>query len=238
MENNAVQIISNAQLAIAFVPVLVVLSVFYLWSYRYTTVAYAFVRMTVQLILVGYVLTYLFGAEHSLIVVAVLLLMVLVSSYITLRPLENISWSIYTKALLSIAIAGTISLLVGTQLVIGVDPWFEPRYMIPLGGMMYANAMNTVSLAAERYESNIAGLGYYKARNDALNVSMIPTINMLLATGLVALPGIMTGQVLSGVSPLIAVRYQIVIMCIIFAGSAGATLIYLYLLKPSSGRNV
>ncbi len=235
MESNDIIQIALPQLAIPFLLVLAVLAVFYMWSYKCGTVVYAFVRMAAQLILVGYVLTYLFGTDHSLIVVAILLLMMTISSWITLRPLKTITPAIYLKALIAIASAGTVTLLVITEYVIGLDPWFRPQYMIPLGGMVYSNAMNTVSLAAERYEAAIdSGTDYYKARYDALNASMIPIINTLLSVGLVALPGIMTGQVLSGVSPLVAVRYQIVIMCMVFAAGAGATIIYLYLLKPKS----
>ena len=231
--DDIVQIIALPQLAISFAPVALVLAVFYMWAFRCGTVVYAFARMAAQLILAGYVLAYLFGANHPAIIVAVLLVMMLVSGWITLRPLKTITLAMYLKALFAIASAGTATLLTITEYVIGLDPWFRPQYMIPLGGMVYANAMNTVSLAAERYESAVnGGNEYYKARMDALNAAMIPMINTLLAAGLVSLPGIMTGQVLSGVSPLTAVRYQIVIMCMIFSAGAGAAIIYLHLLKP------
>ena len=90
--------------------------------------------------------------------------------------------------------------------------------MIPLAGMAFANAMNSVSLASERLQAEIDnGNSGIKARNTAFQASLIPTINSLFAVGLVSLPGMMTGQILSGVSPLIAVRYQIMVMCMIFA---------------------
>ena len=93
--------------------------------------------------------------------------------------------------------------------------------MVPIAGMIFANAMNTVSLAAERFESECnRGLSYLPARNMAMDAALIPQINALLAVGLVSLPGMMTGQILSGVEPLIAVKYQIVVMCMIFS-SAG-----------------
>jgi putative ABC transport system permease protein len=87
--------------------------------------------------------------------------------------------------------------------------------------MYFANAMNAISLAAERYHSELHnGVPAEKARLTAFHTSMIPQINGLLAVGLVALPGMMTGQILAGVSPLIAVRYQIMIMAMIL-GTAG-----------------
>jgi len=99
--------------------------------------------------------------------------------------------------------------------------------------MIFANAMNTVSLAAERYESERGrGAELTAARRTALDAALIPQINGLLAVGLVSLPGMMTGQILSGVEPLVAVRYQIMVMCMVFgSGGLGAAL-YLAL-RPS-----
>ena len=96
-----------------------------------------------------------------------------------------------------------------------------PSYMIPLAGMIFANAMNAVSLAIERLEAETdRDVPYDRARIIALRASLIPITNSLLAVGLVSLPGMMTGQILSGISPFIAARYQIMVMCMIF-GSAG-----------------
>ena len=92
--------------------------------------------------------------------------------------------------------------------------------------------MNSVSLAAERFETEMArGSSYIEARNTALKTALIPITNSLFAVGLVSLPGMMTGQILSGVPPLVAVRYQIMVMCMLFA-SAGLTAgCYLHLLR-------
>jgi len=115
-------------------------------------------------------------------------------------------------------------LAIVTQLVLDLPRWFEPSFVVPLAGMIFANAMNTVSLAAERFESELSrGADTAEARRTALDASLIPQINGLLAVGLVSLPGMMTGQILSGVEPLIAVRYQIMVMCMVFgAGGLGA----------------
>ena len=104
--------------------------------------------------------------------------------------------------------------------------------VVPLAGMIFANTMNTVSLAGERYESERSrGASSVEARCTALDASLIPQINGLLAVGLVSLPGMMTGQILSGVEPLVAVRYQIMVMCMVFgAGGLGAAT-YLTLLR-------
>ena len=98
--------------------------------------------------------------------------------------------------------------------------------------MIFANAMNAVSLAAERFAAERSdGTDYATARNAAFQTALIPLINSLLAVGLVSLPGMMTGQILSGVSPLLASRYQIVVMCMIFGSSGISAACYLYLAK-------
>jgi putative ABC transport system permease protein len=96
--------------------------------------------------------------------------------------------------------------------------------------MIFANSMNTVSLAAERFESEFnRGEDYVDARRIALDASLIPQINSLFAVGLVALPGMMTGQILSGVDPIIAVRYQIMVMWMTFGSGGLAAVLYLVL---------
>ena len=90
--------------------------------------------------------------------------------------------------------------------------------------------MNTVSLAAERFESEFKrGESYIGARRTALDATLIPQINSLFAVGLVALPGMMTGQILSGVDPNVAVRYQIMVMWMVFGSGGIAAVIYLVL---------
>ena len=102
-----------------------------------------------------------------------------------------------------------------------MSPWFLPSYMIPLAGMIFANSMNCISLAAERLEAELErNVSFDSARNIAFQAALIPITNSLFAVGLVSLPGMMTGQILSGVSPFIAARYQIMVMCMMF-GSAG-----------------
>ena len=110
----------------------------------------------------------------------------------------------------------------------------RPRaYVRALAGMIFANAMNTVSLAAERIEAELQKISdFTPAQRIALDAALIPQINGLLAVGLVSLPGMMTGQILSGVSPVVAARYQIMVMCMIFGSAGLSTIIYLKLCRP------
>ncbi|MCP4366498.1 MAG: ABC transporter permease, partial [Deltaproteobacteria bacterium] len=177
--------------------------------------------MLIQLLMIGYFLIFIFKSDSYLIVFGVLAVMLFASSWIALRTVKIPRRVLYLKSLCSISIGGGIILLLITQGVLNLQPWYLPSYVIPLAGMIFANAMNSVSIALERLDAEIErDVPYDKARVIALRASLIPITNSLFAVGLVSLPGMMTGQILSGVSPFIAARYQIMVMCMIF-GSAG-----------------
>lgn len=224
--SQSIQIIEPLKLALAFVPVAVVIGIMWQWSLQAGNALYSIVRMLIQLLLVGYILTTIFAAESAWIVVAVMLVMVMAASWIALGTVKTARKKLYLYAFWSILTGGGLTLLLITQLVITLEQWFEPRYMIPLAGMIFANSMNSVSLAAERLAAELSRqVEFTQARNEAFQAAFIPTINSMLAVGLVSLPGMMTGQILSGVSPIIAAHYQIVVMCMIF-GSAGLSTAY------------
>lgn len=235
---NTVQTIPLGNLAIAFIPVAAVLLLFVYWHLNYSKAIYALTRMLGQLLLIGYALSYIFAADSAFIIVLVLAVMVLCSSWISLGMVNhNRRLQLYKQALLSIGLGGGIPLFIMTQAVIELQPWYEPRYLVALGGMVFANAMNNVSLAAERFASEISReVDYIRARNIAFNAAMIPVINSLFAVGLVSLPGMMTGQILSGISPFIAARYQIMVMCMIFSSAGLTTACFLTLLKKETCR--
>ena len=126
-------------------------------------------------------------------------------------------------------------LFIVTQLILQLDPWYTPRFIIPLAGMIFSSAMNGVSLASERMQAEInRGINYSDAERIAFNASLIPVLNSLFAVGLVSLPGMMTGQILSGVSPLISVRYQIMVMCMIFSSVGLSSFIFLFLTRSDN----
>ena len=201
-------------------------------SLHYKTALYALARMLLQLLVIGYFLIYLFESKNSFVVLATLSVMLAAASWIALRTVGEQRKALYFKALLSIGLGGGITLLLITQVVIGLDPWYQPSYMIPLAGMIFANAMTAISLASERLNAELTnGLEYKLASIRAYEAALIPVINGLFAVGLVSLPGMMTGQILSGVSPLIAARYQIMVMAMIFGASGLAVLIFLKLSK-------
>jgi len=120
--------------------------------------------MLLQLLLIGYVLLILFESEHVVLVSLVLVVMITVSSWIALRPIAAQRRRLYPVTLMAIAVAGLPVLFLTTQWVLDITPWYAPRYMIPLAGMIFATAMNSVSIAAERYVSEFSsGLDHVDA---------------------------------------------------------------------------
>lgn len=219
-------------LILALLPVLVVIIIVHRWGLGVWTPLYATARMLVQLVAVGYVLKYLFLTDSPLVVLATLAVMLFAASWISLRPLQRKSVQQYLWALIAIACGGGGVVLLMTQGVLHLETWYDPRRVIPLAGMSLTAAMNCVSLAGERFEAETdRGATYHEARRQAMQASLITVTNSLLAVGLVSLPGLMTGQILAGISPLIASRYQIMIMCMVFSAGGIAAAIYLSLSK-------
>lgn len=213
----SVQAITWQGLAIASLPTILVIGILWRWAAGSGTAIYANLRMLAQLLLIGYVLVYIFESGEPTIILGVLGLMLLAASWISIRPLASRSSRVWRHALLAISASGVIVLALVSQAVIGIEPWFSPRYLVPLAGMIFSAAMNTISLAGERaYAESARGVSFVETRRIAMQAALIPMINSLFAVGLVALPGMMTGQILSGVSPVVAAKYQIVVMLMLF----------------------
>lgn len=200
----------------------------------------ASVRMVVQLILVGFILAWVFALKAPLPVIGIGVVMAGLAGISAVRRTKRRFPGVYWSSLLSILTAAFV--VTGASLlgIINVHPWFEPRYAIPLLGMVLGNILNGVSLALDRFMEGVArehavieselavGATRWEAARpliaDSLRTGMIPTINAMMVMGVVSLPGMMTGQILAGASPMLAVRYQIVIMFMIASATAFGTL--------------
>ena len=204
------------------------------------------VRAVVQLVAVGYVLVYVFATAHWWLVLVVLAAMLLAATATVARRAPGRAEAGDRRALWTI---GGTAMLVGagltlayvTEVVLHVEPWYDPRYLIPLFGMIIGNAMTGAALAAERLGSEMESrrgeveaylaLGATGARASAeparraMVAALIPAVNGLTVVGLVQLPGMMTGQILAGQSPLLAVRYQIVVAFMLAGATALTTVI-------------
>ena len=231
--NESITAIPFSSLVLVFIPVAVVIGLLHAWALDWKNTFYAVIRMLIQLLLIGYFLSYIFESNDAVITVGVLSVMVFAASWIALGFVQQKRMKFFRFALMSILVGGGLTLLLVTQFVLNLNPWFMPRYMIPLAGMIFASSMNGVSLAAERLKAEMdRNVDYSKARGIALRAALIPITNSLFAVGLVSLPGMMTGQILSGISPLIAVRYQIMVMCMIFSAVGFSSAMFLMLIKP------
>ena len=226
------------QLALAFIPVAVVIFLMWRWGLGYGRPLHALARMVLQLTLIGYVLVYMFETESGWVVIGVLTVMLAAASWIALNPVNLPGRSLFPASLISVFVGGGSTLALITQGVMRLDPWYQPSVMIPLAGMIFAASMTNISLALERLHSELRnGVDFLPARDTAFRTSMIPVINSFFAVGLISLPGMMTGQILSGVSPLIAVRYQIMVMCMIFGAAGLSTVCFLIMVKRNRHLN-
>ncbi|MDD9889564.1 MAG: ABC transporter permease [Gammaproteobacteria bacterium] len=229
------QIIEFGRLFVAFLPPLAVVLILFKWTTEGPESIYALARMLGQLLVIGYFLSFIFESNSSLVVLSVLLVMVVASSWIALRTVKTERKSFLQSAFIAILVGGGVSLLVSTQFVLLLDSYYEARYVIPLAGMAFANAMNSISICAERFRAEIQrGIGYTEARTIAFRSALIPITNSLFAVGLVSFPGMMTGQILVGVDPLIAARYQIMVMCMLFSSSGLSSACFLLLIRRVS----
>lgn len=229
--------ISWFDLAWCLIPIVLVCGVYIAWQGKPSEIIIAVLRMAVQLVAVGYVLISVFDNPSPWISAGIVSLMLLVAAWIAIRPVRHHKGYL-PAAIIALGCSVGVHLAISLLLVLKADSWFQPQLLIPLAGMYFANTMNAISLAAERFHSELHnGVAADKARLVAFHASMIPQINGLLAVGLVALPGMMTGQILSGVSPLIAVRYQIMIMAMILGTAGIGAAMMLWLLARNNSAN-
>jgi len=194
-------------------------------------------RMVVQLTLVGLVLKALFAVSSPEFTALAALIMVLFAGREAMARQERRFTGFWTYGIGtgSMMAAGTIVTVFALTTQLHADPWYNPRYAIPILGMILGNTMNGVSIGLDRLvsgahdrrtaiEARLAlGAPAPEAMRgvvrDAIRAGLIPTINGMAAAGLVSLPGMMTGQILAGVEPVEAVKYQIVIMFLIGGGT-------------------
>ena len=226
------QNIQISDLLLGFIPVMITLWFIFSWSLSLNKSLLAVFRMLIQLTLIGYALNFIFSSHNAWIITLILCVMLLAASWISLNTLKVPTRNLFLYSFIAITIGGVFTLIIVTKGILQVSPWYTPEITIPIASMIFSNAMNTISLAAERFYSEYGHQpDYTHCRNTAFQASMIPVVNALLAVGLVSLPGMMTGQILSGVSPLIAARYQIMVMLMVFGSSGIAAAIFLILVK-------
>jgi len=226
------------QLAAASVFVLIdaALSVFFgLRVHR--SLLFAAIRMVVQLALVGLVLTTLFSIVSLLWTGLAALVMVLFAGHEAAQRQERrlSGWWSYGLGTSCMMMSSVVVTVFALMTAVRPNPWYDPRYAIPLLGMILGNCMTGVGLGLNTLTTSLAGrragveaqlmLGASKqvatapVMREALRSALMPVINSMAATGVVSLPGMMTGQILGGVPPAEAVKYQILVMFLIAGGT-------------------
>ncbi|MCK2149390.1 iron export ABC transporter permease subunit FetB [Marinobacter alexandrii] len=199
-------------------------------------------RTVIQLALIGLVLEALFASSEFYWIALLALVMLLVAGREVMarqqRRLRGVwAFGIGTGAMFVSSFTVTVLTLV---VVIGPEPWYAPQYAIPLLGMMLGNTMTGVALSLDRLNESVwsqrsiienrlmLGEPWSQALEDirrhAMRSGMMPSINAMAAAGIVSLPGMMTGQILAGSPPAIAVKYQILVMLTIAVGTGFGTL--------------
>jgi len=206
----------------------------------------ASIRMTLQLVATGYVLVYLFGHPHPFFTIVVILAMEFFAVYNIYKRVKLPLDPPLKKVIAFSMVSGTmLSLLYFIFIVVRVTPWYNPQYFIPIAGMLIGNSMTGISLGVttladgmttqrSQVESALMlGATPKKASkmivDKAFDAAILPTINSMVGMGIIFLPGMMTGQILSGISPLTAIQYQIAIMMGIMGSVSLSVLLFVHL---------
>src|SRR5699024_5711093 len=235
------------QIALAYVFILVVLLIVQLKGIsRKRLIIISAVRMTLQLILVGYILVYVLDNPNPWITLLIMLIML---TFATFNVYQRTKHEIYFSFKKLIAVAMFIGIILNLTyfmfVILQFDPWYNPQFFIPIGGMIIGKTMTGVSVRVNHVltgmrdrKEQIEGalmLGASPKRaaksivDDAFDQAMLPTINAMVGMGIVFLPGMMTGQIIAGQEPISAIKYQISVMLGV-AGTVSLTvLIFLHL---------
>ncbi|NJM69125.1 MAG: iron export ABC transporter permease subunit FetB [Scytonema sp. RU_4_4] len=198
-------------------------------------------RTFLQLAILGYVLEFIFALDNPWAVLAILGVMLTISAIVARNRITQKIPQMLPLVWGSIFLSTTLTLVYTNILIIQPDRWFEPQYVIPLGGIVLGNAMNAAALAGERLVSMMnasqleiethlslgatPGQAIAQYRKDAVRAGLIPTLNQMMIIAMVTLPGIITGQLLSGINAREAASYQILIMFMIAFANLLTTLL-------------
>jgi len=209
----------------------------------------AALRTTVQLLLIGMVLKSLFETTNIYWIVLIAMVMLSVAGWEILsrqhRKLKG--WWGFGISTGSLFVSSFLVTILALATIVQADPWYHPQYAVPLLGMLLGNTMTGIALGMDRLlqtswqqrviieqrlmlgETSVQAIT--DIRRESMRAGMIPIINSMAAAGLVSLPGMMTGQILAGAPPVEAVKYQILIMFLISAGTGFGVISVLWLIS-------
>ena len=225
---------------------LLIVPIYILWYYKTGLVkagVIAIIRMTVQLLLVGVYLEFIFDLNSTLVNISWVFVMTIIAAYTVVKrsglKLKIMFFPVFIAGVVSIGVTDAYFL----GYVVKLDNMFEARYFIPITGMLLGNTLKTIIIALSYYfkqldtESDL--YKWYLAngatrsealarfKREALKIAFNPVIAATAIVGLISLPGMMTGQILGGSSPNVAIKYQIMLMITVFSSSIISVIITL-----------
>lgn len=196
----------------------------------------ATIRTVAQLFLIGFILKEVFKLQNIWLLLAVVSFMLVMAGHTAVKRSPKKFKGLYQRTFFTMALCGLLTTFYVTKVVVDVTPWYNPQYMIPILGMVLGNSLNGISLCIDAMMDRLElkkneiemelslGATKWEAASrhirESIRKGMIPIINAMTVVGIVQLPGMMTGQILSGTDPVIAIKYQIVIMFMIAAAVA------------------
>jgi putative ABC transport system permease protein len=194
---------------------------------------WASLRSLVQLTVMGYIIMYVISADNPWLVLAVIAVMILAAVQITLTRTSNIPRGLAAPVLLTLTLSAVFMVSVVTELIIKPGVWYAPQVLVPLSGMLLGNLVSAVAVAMSRFFSDMESRRYEveaylslgaspfeTARPsimEAIRLGLVPTISSLASSGIVLIPGMMSGQIMAGGNPLEAAKYQFVVLAVISA---------------------
>jgi len=200
-------------------------------------------RTVAQLVLIGLILKSIFSYVHLgwISLLSIVMLLLAGREVMARQKYRLAGWWGFGLGTASMFVSSFSITLIALNVIINVDPWYTPQYAVPLLGMMLGNTMNGIALGQDRLNQSawqqrsiiegklMLGWTWSQAiadiRHDSIRTGLMPIINAMAAAGIVSLPGMMTGQILAGSEPMEAVKYQILIMFLIAAGTGFGTLV-------------
>lgn len=205
------------------------------------------IRTFVQLFALGYLLKIIFALDKVWWVLVLFLFMIFFAAWTIRGRVRETQITFFFPIFISMLLSYFLVSYLVTAVLVGAKPWWQPQYFIPLSGMVIGNSMNAIAVSLERFMGELKrqrheietmlclGANYKEASHavvqSAVRAGMIPSINSMMAVGLVFIPGMMTGQILAGADPLVAIRYQIVVMVMLVGSTAIGSFMVVYLVR-------
>lgn len=229
-------LLTYSDIALASSLIVIVLIVSWQLRLKLTSILLmAAVRTVVQLSFIGLILAWIFAREQWYEVLLILTVMTLIAGSAARNRVKRSYKGLFVDTLMAVSISAVLVTIIAISLILRVQPWYTPQFIIPILGLILGNSLTAISLTSnqliEAFHEQQARIEMmlslsarpFEAVHEQIRAAIIngmtPTLNSMLVVGIVSLPGMMTGQILAGADPTQAVRYQIVTMFLICVSS-------------------